>query len=128
MQVPPFNTYYPSLGDMNRDQKRFFSYFSRAVAAGKYVDVKDQISYVFCYAYREIEQKNPRKSLRALLSLANLYKDHPKLPDYLNGWAADCAILVDDLGSALQLLPEPQLGAAWGLTANIQLSLKCALK
>ncbi|SDW15691.1 hypothetical protein [Litoreibacter albidus] len=127
MQVPQFNTYYPSIGDMNRDQKRFYRRFSSAVEAGEYVDVEDQISYVFCYAYQEIDQKNPQKSLRSLSRLANLYKDHPKLPSYLNGWAADCAILINELDLALQLLPEPQLGATWGLTANTQLSLKYAL-
>ncbi len=128
MQVPPFSTYYPAVGDMNRDQKRFYRHFTSTVEAGEFVDVDNQISYVFCYAYEKLDQRNPRKSLHALLRLAELYKDHPKLPSHLNGWAADCAILINELDLALQLLPEPQLGAAWGLTANIRLSLKHALK
>ena len=128
MQVPRFSTYYPTVGDMSRDQKRFYRHFVSTVATGEFVDVEDQISYVFCYAYEKIEQGNPRKSLHALSRLAKLYKDNPKLPSYLNGWAADCAILVNELDLALQLFPEPKLGAAWGLTANTRLSLKHALK
>jgi hypothetical protein len=128
MQVPPFNTYYPTVGDMNRDQKRFYKHFRSAVEKGEFVDVEDQISYVFCYAYEIIDQKNPRKSLHSLTKLAKLYEGDPKLPDYIIGWAADCAILLGELDQALQLLPEPKLGATWGLTANTRLSLKRTLK
>lgn len=128
MQAPPFNTYYPTVDNMNRDQKRFYKHFRSAIEKGVFVDVGGQISYVFCYAYEAIDQKKPRKSLHVLTQLAKLYEGNPKLPDYLNGWAADCAILLGELDQALQLLPEPKLGAAWGLTANTRLSLKRALK
>ncbi|WP_167647144.1 hypothetical protein [Mameliella alba] len=128
MRAPPFNTYYPTVGDMDRGQKRFYKHLRGAVEKGEFVDVGEHISYVFCYAYEAIDPKNPRKSLGALTKLAKLYDGNPKLPDYLNGWAADCAILLGDLRQALELLPEPKLGTTWGLTANTRLSLKHALK
>lgn len=128
MRVPPFNTYYPSIDEMDHDQKRFYSYFRRNIDKDKFVDVGDQISYVFCYAYEAIDEKNPQASLHALTKLAKLYEGNSKLPNYLLGWAADCSILLGDLDQALQLLPQPRLGVAWGLTANTRLSLKFALK
>jgi hypothetical protein len=128
MQVPPFNTYYPTVDDMNRDQKRFYKHLRRAVERGDFVDIAGQISYVFCHAYDEIDPKNRQKSLGSLKKLAKIYECDPKLPEYLNGWAADCAILLGDLHQALELLPEPTLGMTWGLTANTRLSLKHALK
>lgn len=128
MGVPPFTCYYPTINDMNRGQKQFYKDFQRAVAQGNFVDIAGQVSYVFCYAYKEIDPQRPRKSLDSLKKLAKIYEDDPKLSEYLNSWAADCAILLGDLDQALELLPEPNLGATWGITANIRLSLKFALK
>lgn len=127
MKVPPFDTYYPTASGMNHEQKQYYKYFRSAVEKGEFVDFGGQISYVFCYAYESIDQQKPRKSLHTLVNLADLYKDHPTIPDYLNGWAADCAILLGDLDRALQLIPEPKPGTAWSLTANTRLSLKRVL-
>jgi hypothetical protein len=128
MRVPPFNSYYPTTDDMDRSQKRFYKYLQRAVEKGDFVDVAGQISYVFCYAYEEIDPKKPQKALDFLKNLAKIYEGDPELPAYLNGWAAHCAILLGDLHQALELLPEPKLGTTWGLTANTHLSLKYALE
>jgi len=112
---------------MGRAQKRFYDYFRRKVSKNEYVEVGEQVSYVFCYAYEAMDPTNPRRSLHELKELAKIYKYNPKLPDYLNVWAADCAILLGELNHALQLLPEPQIGTTWGLIANTRLSLKYAL-
>jgi hypothetical protein len=128
MRVPPFNTYYPTVDIMDRGQERFYKHLRRAVEKGDFVDIAGQTSYVFCYAYEVIDSQKPRKSLSSLKQLARMYEGDPKLPEYLNRWAADCAILLGDLHQALELLPEPKLGTTWGLTANTRLSLKYALK
>lgn len=128
MRVPPFNTYYPTVDEMDRGQKRFYKLFREAIEKGEFVDIDGHVSYVFSYAYEEIKLKKPRDSLASLMKLAKLYEGDPKLPEYLNSWAADCAILLGDLPQALELLPEPKLGTTWGLIANTHLSLKHALR
>ncbi|MEP1441851.1 MAG: hypothetical protein ABJK39_02450 [Hyphomicrobiales bacterium] len=128
MKVPLFNTYYPTVDVMDQSQKRFYNRFKRVLAKGEFVDIEDQISYVFCYAYEIIDPSKPRQSLAKLKGLAEIYADDPKLPQYLNSWAADCSILLGDFRQALELLPEPKLGATWGLVADTRLSLKHKLR
>lgn len=128
MQAPPFKTYYPSPDSMDRQQKQFYRHFKCCIEKGEFVDVAGQVSYVFCYAYEVIDYKKPRRTLIMLGELAKIYANDPILPAYLNTWAADCCILLGELDKALELLPEPQLGTAWGLNANTRLGLKHELR
>jgi hypothetical protein len=127
MNVPPFDEYYPDESNMGRDQKRFYSVFRRAAQRGEFTDIGGQVSYVFCYAYELINNKEPKESLQSLIELAELYKADPKLPGYLHSWAADCAILIGDHARAIELMPEPGLGATWTLAASIRLTLRNSL-
>ena len=124
MTVPPFNIYYPAFDGMDRSQKRFYKHFRTSVMRGNFVDVDGQISYIFCYAYELIAQTDLKKSFSSLTGLADLYANETKVKDYLNGWAADCAILLEDFDAVLRILPIPRLGTTWGLIADKHLSVK----
>lgn len=58
IEVPFYFTYYPSLEDMNNDQKQYYSKWKDAFSKDKYLDVNGNISYIFVYMYEVVSLDN----------------------------------------------------------------------
>ena len=93
MSVPRFERYYPSLGDLNTKQRRFYDGFERRIADGEFVDVEGNIGYVFIYLYGLLERW-AASDLSALsddlIHVGELYGDERTIADYCAWWAYDC--------------------------------------
>lgn len=95
MQVPKFNTYFPSQDDMDHHQLSFYKVLESNLNKGNYIDVDGNISYVFAFIYKLMSRWN-KEGLdhlsEFLIYLSEIYKHEEKLSDYCLYWAYDCLL------------------------------------
>ena len=95
MQVPKFNSYYPSQNAMDRHQLSFYKLVESNLNKGNYVDVDGNISYVFVFLYRLLARWNEDgfdSLFEFLIYLSEIYKHEEKLSFYCLHWAFDCLL------------------------------------
>ncbi len=93
MHIVEFITYFPSYTAMNKDQKRSYKYVVKNIKKGRYIDVGDNISYIFLYIYEIMENvktiKDIKLTIEKLKAIQKLYEKNDKINDYLNVWIGD---------------------------------------
>jgi len=103
IKVPSWNTYYPSLENVDNEIKEFYYYFVQNVETLKYIYVWENLSYIFCYVYSVIEDfllNNKIEILeQKLTNIKELYS-HTKVIDYINNWLSDSYIYIWDYKNA----------------------------
>lgn len=95
MQVPKFDTYYPSQDDMDYQQLSFYKMVESNLNKGNYIDVDGNIGYVFVFTYGLLSRWNEDgfdHLSEFLIYLSEIYRHEEKLSDYCLYWAFDCLL------------------------------------
>lgn len=112
----PFQAYWSTYNDMNRNQKRWYFYWRDQVRHGHYPDTS--LSYVFVHVYELINNigaKNPLDGYKQLRTLWMHYREaYPNLDHYLVDWITDYIIVnrcpIDPLSLYAELPVQESLG------------------
>ncbi|CAM4500325.1 MAG: hypothetical protein LEGION0403_FIIPPAGN_01786 [Legionella sp.] len=134
MIIPKFEASFPSEDIMNKEQRAAYLCIAKSLSKGDFVDVRGNISYVFVYIYKLINQydKLGFDSLHEHLTyLAELYAEEVKLSEYCRLWANDCLLGLDRFEEYLDKTePKTPFGTSThhsNLRLNIQSKLKLKL-
>jgi len=121
--IPSYQTYFPSVEDMDRDQLRFYRKVKSSLAKGKFIEVDGNISYVFTFLYELLGKWNAVgfESLSDyLIHISELYSHEEKLSSYCLFWAHDCLL---GLGHYDEYLTKSEHGRVFGTLTH-----KCNLR
>ena len=106
MHIVEFITYFPSYTAMNKDQKRSYKYVVKNIKKCRYIDVGDNISYIFLYIYEIMENvktiKDIKLTIEKLKAIQKLYEKNDKINDYLNVWIGDLFFINGNYKEALK--------------------------
>jgi len=93
--VPKFEGYFSTEENMDKEQKSFYKYLEKELSSGHYIDVEGNISYLFVFLYKVLENWKKRKFNNLseyLIYLSEIYKHETKVADYCLFWAYDCLL------------------------------------
>lgn len=89
----PFTCYWPTYGNMSREQRAWYFYWRNEFYRGN--PLKADLSYIFVAVYEIINRAYPvgLESLERMLSLWETYREaFPRLDFYLSQWCVDYVI------------------------------------
>ncbi|MEF8847392.1 MAG: hypothetical protein V5A57_03130 [Candidatus Paceibacterota bacterium] len=92
-QVPPFETYFPSVSDMNQEAKDFYKHWKSSWKQGNPIKIDGNVSYIYTYVYKiltKINQGQRKEVIAELKKLSQVYQ-YQKL-HYLDRWAIDAYV------------------------------------
>ena len=95
MEIPEFQTYFPSIELMTRKQRHFYEYLSSCIKSNQYPPVYGNISYLFTYTYdiiRTYRRNGFEFVYQNLLKLSEEYYDESKFANYCKFWTDDCLL------------------------------------
>ena len=107
--IATFEGFYTKAEELNPDQLRSFLFIQDKFNSGSYVDIEDNISYVFLYIYElvgSILSKGVGECDNIISRLAwieaNYTSVFPTLPLYTQGWIGDTHVIKGDYEQALK--------------------------
>jgi hypothetical protein len=107
--IATFEGFYPKVEELNPDQLRSFLFIQDKFNSGSYVDIEDNISYVFLYIYElvgSILSKGVGECDNIISRLAwieaNYTSVFPTLLLYTQGWIGDTHVMKGDYEQALK--------------------------
>ncbi|KXA99626.1 hypothetical protein AKJ40_02715 [candidate division MSBL1 archaeon SCGC-AAA259M10] len=121
--VPEFETHFPSISDMSKEQESFYKHWLRRWKENDPIDVEGNISYLFVYVYDVlswIRENRFEDVISELEKIRKVYKHEEKIYRSLGGWIADTYIIKGEYKKALEV----QKSASLKLTNDKYLSLK----
>jgi len=129
--VPVWETYFPKLDEMSKEQYEFYSFFKNNIIQGKHINIEGNTSYVYLYAYELIDELtdevfarkglslhllNIQKLITGLSKLRSFYCQNDQegikyqnLRHFLTHWMSDAYILKGDYNNAWRVLRETRL-------------------
>lgn len=131
MTIPKFEAYFPSEDIMNKEQRAAYLCVEKSLSKGDFVDVQGNISYVFVYLYKLINQydKLGFESLHEHLTyVAELYAKEEKLSEYCRLWANDCLLGLDRFEEYLDKTEPKTLFGTSTHHSNLRLNIQSKLK
>lgn len=106
--VPEWNTYYPSWGSANPEQKAFYEKWVSELNKGNFLDIEGNLSYVFVLLYTAIEQYIESKDLDLILYHFQLieegYGEYESISTYLVTWRSDAYLFAGDRKNAFNVI------------------------
>lgn len=123
--IAPFLGFYPKVEELNPDQLRSFRFIQEKFNSGSYVDIEDNISYVFLYIYElvgSILSKGVGQCDSIIARLGWIEENYtsvfPTLPLYTQGWIGDTHVMRGEYEQSLKyyetLLSPDKITAALG--------------
>ena len=90
MQVPEWNTYFPSLSAATKKQKEFYSKLIPALERDEKIEIEKNLSYIFVYLYKTVEEFVKSKKIEPLIEkfdrIYRFYGNNDKISSYLSLW------------------------------------------
>ncbi|WP_041758465.1 hypothetical protein [Psychroflexus torquis] len=115
MQVPEWNTYYPSLSSATKKQKEFYSELVSALEKGKKIEIEENLSYIFVYLYKSVKEFVKRKKIEPLINkferIYKFYGSNEKISLYISAWLKDAFLYISDFDNAWIYLKEGKCGS-----------------
>lgn len=106
--IPKLNEYRPQLNNLDENQKKFYFKWEDNYLNNNYLDVKDNISYVFIYVYKVIEEFKENGLISKLKHEFNKiregYGKYDLIVKYLNQWEVDAYIYLNKFDRAWKLI------------------------
>lgn len=130
MGVPKFEGYFPSIEDMDSDQRDFYRKVEISLSAGDYIDVEGNIGYVFVYLYNLVgkwDNEGFEQLSEFLTRLSELYKHESKLSDYCLFWAHDCLLGLERYEEYLNITEPKQAFGTSTHHSNLRLNISSFL-
>jgi len=108
MQVPEWNTYYPELSSANKSQRTFFKEFENSINRTEFIEIENNLSYIFVYLYKVvrvfIKDKNINSLIQKFEIINNFYGKSEKISTYINAWLKDAYLYNNDYENAWKSL------------------------
>ena len=123
IRVPPFKQYFPSEENMETEQRRFYDRWIQQWKKGRPLDVRGNISYLFCFVY-EVLASPPGEAVENLLRLIEAYSTEERFLEYCKRWLSDCYVLLADYRKALDVYPPVPISTRGVTCTDHILSLK----
>ncbi len=99
--IVPFHKLYPSLFDLDKKQYNSYKYIKSNINRNIYIDIKDNISYLYLYIYEIINNINNKKDITiAIVKLKQFQTLYPLINT--NSWIGDLYYLSNNLEQALK--------------------------
>lgn len=115
MQVPEWNTYYPSLSTANKQQKDFYYKLNSALEKDEKIEIEENISYIFVYLYITIQEFINSKKTEPLISkferIFKFYGSNEKISFYVIEWLKDAYLFIRDFDNAWNYLKKGKNGS-----------------
>lgn len=115
MQVPEWNTYYPSLSSANKEQKDFYSKLTSALEKDEKIEIEENLSYIFVYLYKTVKEFVKSKKIEPLIEkferIYKFYGSNEKISLYISGWLKDAYLFVSDFDNAWTYLKNGKFGS-----------------
>lgn len=109
----PWNVYYPDISQASKEVQEFYYYFIDKIEAWKYVEIGDNLSYLFCYIYRIfiefLVSRNISRLERKCENIISLYPES-KVVEYILFWQSDAYLSIGDYGKARTLSQKAKYG------------------
>ncbi len=107
-KIPKWNDYYPDLASATREQKKFYNFWLEEFKNGKFIDIENNLSYVFVYLYSVLKQfindKNIKQLLKCFQDIRRAYgENYVKILDYLTYWTSDAYLYLKNYDKAWEL-------------------------
>ena len=106
--IQKLREYSIELKDLNKEQKKFYLKWEENYHKNNYLDVKDNISYVFIYLYKIIEEFKKDKLISKLKYEFNKIKDgygkYDIIKKYLDRWEVDAYLYLRKFDMAWKLI------------------------
>ena len=106
--IPKLREYCIELKDLNKEQKEFYLKWEENYHKDNYLDVKDNISYVFIYLYKIIEEFKKDRLISKLKYEFNKIKDgygkYDIIKKYLERWEVDAYLYLRKFDMAWKLI------------------------
>ena len=107
VKITPFESYFPSANLLNKKQYLTYKFIKQSLQKGVFVDVQDNISYIFLYIYdilKSIEStQDVPSAIDKLNRIKKLYESYDKIKNSITYWTADLFYAVKDYESAICL-------------------------
>ncbi len=123
--VPPLDNFLPKLYELTQPQKEFYECLKKSVNKNKYLNIEDNVAYVYLYAYEIINnfldnlmynkqhshfhsKKHIEKDIRELSKLREIFCknlntiEFQNLHHFLCIWIADFYLIINDYNCAWQ--------------------------
>lgn len=115
MQVPKWNTYYPSLSSATKKQKDFYSKLINALEKDEKIEIEENLSYIFVYLYKTVKEFVRIKKIEPLIGkferIYKFYGSNEKISLYISGWLKDAYLFVNDFDNAWTYLKNGKFGS-----------------
>ncbi len=104
MQVPEWNTYFPSLSFASNKQNQFYSKLISALKKDRKVEIEGNLSYIFVYLYNVIEEFIESENIEPLVEkferIYLFYGSNEKISQYISLWLKDAYLYNNDFNNA----------------------------
>lgn len=108
MNVPIWNDYYPALENANKEQIIFYNLWLNNFRNNIYLDIEDNLSYIFVYLYSLINKFTIDKNISYLEQqfgiIQSNYSNQKKIIVYLRFWLKDAYLHIGDYKKAWLVL------------------------
>jgi len=99
-QVPLWEAYFPNLADATKAQKNFYLYWKNELEKGKFINLEENISYIFVYLYDVLERFLESKDIKCLNEkfgkVIEGYCCYEKVVSYIYHWSGDAYLYLSD--------------------------------
>ena len=104
MQIPEWNTYYPELSSANKPKREFYSKFEYSMSKKKFIEIENNLSYIFLYLYKTVKIFITDKHIKNLINrfevVNKFYGNIETISTYINGWLKDAYLFKKDYEKA----------------------------
>jgi len=125
--VPKFEGYFSTEENMDKHQRSFYKYLEKELSSGRYVDVQGNISYLFVFLYKVLEnwKKSKFENLSEfLIYLSEIYQHEKKVADYCLLWAYDCLLGLEKYEEYLEKTEPMKITGTTTHSSNLRLNIQ----
>ncbi len=132
IQMQKFNNYIPIFDNrfdsltIKNEINSFYSFFKTEIKKNNYIDIRNQIDYLYMYAQDIIKlDKEPR--IEEFKDISEHYKHYTKFTYHCKRWISDTYLLLNNYEKALEYYPRKEIGKISSELTNTILSIKLKL-
>ena len=110
IEVPSWNEYSANLDSATTEQKKFYKYWSSEIRAKNFIDLEENLSYIFAYLYSLIYDFIENEDINDLFVSFDLimegYSTHSTIKKNIIRWKSDAYLFLEDYENSLKTLNE----------------------
>ncbi|NOX14727.1 MAG: hypothetical protein GXP61_01625 [Epsilonproteobacteria bacterium] len=127
IEVPDFRGFYPTEEDMDKNQRKFYLLFEKALEKEKYYDLNGNMSYLFVYLYKLIanwKKRGFKELSEYLIYLSEIYKSEVQASEACLYWAYDCLLGLERFEEYLEKTEPNKIFGTLTHISNLRLNIQ----